>query len=85
MRFSKNSFSSYDRGIEKEWILTNGRSGFSGSTIIGANSRKYHGLLIAAIKSPDERYMVLPKVEETLILNNKSYPLTSTKYIGETI
>ncbi|MBU3133023.1 amylo-alpha-1,6-glucosidase [Clostridium gasigenes] len=85
MRFSKNSFSSYDRGIEKEWILTNGRSGFSGSTIIGANSRKYHGLLIAAIKSPDERYMVLPKVEETLILNNKLYPLTSTKYIGETI
>lgn len=83
MRFSKNSFSSYERGIEKEWILTNGRSGFSGTSIIGANSRKYHGILVAAIKSPDERYMVLPKVEETLILNNTSYPLTSTKYIGE--
>lgn len=83
MRFSKNSFSSYNRGIEKEWILTNGRSGFSGTSIIGANSRKYHGVLIAAIKSPDERYMILPKVEEMLILNKESYPLTSTKYIGE--
>ena len=84
MRFSKNSFSSYERGIEKEWILTNGRSGFAGATIIGANSRKYHGVLIGAIKSPDERYMILPKVEEKLILNQIEYPLTSTKYIGET-
>lgn len=83
MRFSKNSFSSYNKGIEKEWILTNGRSGFSGTTIIGANSRKYHAVLIAAIKSPDERYMILPKVEESLILNGQSYPLTSTRYIGE--
>lgn len=85
MRFSKNSFSSYERGIEKEWLLTNGRSGFCGTTIIGANSRKYHSLLVASIKSPDERYMVLPKVEEVLTLNNKSYPLTSTKYIGEVV
>lgn len=83
MRFSKNSFSSYNKGIEKEWILTNGRSGFTGTTIIGANSRKYHAVLIAAIKSPDERYMILPKVEESLIINGETYPLTSTKYIGE--
>ena len=80
MRFGKNSFKNYDRGIEKEWMLSNGRSAFSGSTIIGSNSRKYHSVLVAALKSPDERYMILPKVEEVLVQEGIKYPLTSTKY-----
>lgn len=85
MRFGKNSFTSYEKGIEKEWMLANGRSAFSGSTMIGANSRKYHAILIAALKSPDERYMILPKVSEKFISNNIEYPLTTTKYKDEVI
>ena len=85
MRFGKNSFKSYERGIEKEWMLSNGRSAFSGSTIIGANSRKYHSILIAALKSPDERYMILPKVCEKFTVNEIEYPLTTTKYKNEVI
>ncbi|MBE6052122.1 MAG: glycogen debranching protein [Clostridium sp.] len=80
MRFGKRDFKNYDRGIEKEWLITNGRSGFAGTTIIGANSRKYHSLLNACLKSPDERYNVLPKIQESLILDDKEYPLTTTKY-----
>lgn len=85
MRFGKNNFTSYEKGIEKEWMLANGRSAFSGSTMIGANSRKYHALLIAALKSPDERYMILPKVEEKFISNKIEYPLTTTKFNDEVI
>lgn len=85
MRFGKNSFKSYERGIEKEWMLSNGRSAFSGSTLIGANSRKYHSILIAALKSPDERYMILPKVCEKFTVNKIEYPLTTTKYKNEVI
>lgn len=85
MRFGKNSFKNYERGIEKEWMLSNGRSAFSGSTIIGANSRKYHSILVASLKSPDERYMILPKVCEKFISKGKEYPLTTTKYKDEVI
>lgn len=85
MKFGKNSFKSYGRGIEKEWMLSNGRSAFSGSTIIGANSRKYHAILIASLKSPDERYMILPKVCETFIKNGIRFPLATTKYKNEVI
>lgn len=85
MRFGKNSFIDYKKGIEKEWMIANGRSAFAGSTIIGANSRKYHSVLIAALKSPDERYMILPKVEEKFISNKIEYPLTTTKYKEEVI
>lgn len=85
MRFGKNNFSTYERGIEKEWMLSNGRSAFSGSTIIGANSRKYHSVLIASLKSPDERFMILPKVDERLIIQGEKYPLTATKFDDEII
>ena len=44
-------------GIKREWIISNGIGGFASSTIIGANIRKYHGLLIAALNPPTNRYL----------------------------
>ncbi len=80
MRYGKRDWITYERGIEKEWLLTNGRSGFAGATITGAHSRKYHGLLITCLTSPEERYMILNKLEETVRWGDKCYPLTTTKY-----
>ncbi|MEG0296893.1 MAG: amylo-alpha-1,6-glucosidase, partial [Clostridium sp.] len=80
MRYGKNDFSNYTRGIEKEWLIANGRSGFAGTTIIGANSRKYHSLLNACLKSPDERFNILPKLEETVVVKGELYPLTTTRF-----
>lgn len=36
--------------LEKEWLETNGIGGYASSTIPGASTRRYHGLLMAAIK-----------------------------------
>ena len=80
MRYGKRDWTNYERGIEKEWLITNGRSGFAGSTVIGSNSRKYHALLIACLTSPEERYMILNKLEECIVCDEKTYPLTTTKY-----
>jgi len=80
MRYGKRDWINYERGIEREWLVTNGRSGFAGATITGANSRKYHGLLVACLTSPEERYMILNKLEERIIYKDSSYPLTTTKY-----
>ena len=52
----------------KEWLETNGIGGFAMSTIVGLNTRRYHGLLIAATKPPSERLMLLNKLDETLVL-----------------
>ena len=80
MRYGKRDWINYERGIEKEWLMTNGRSAFAGETITGAHSRKYHGLLIACLTSPEERYMILNKLEEQIICKGMSYPLATTKY-----
>ena len=61
--------------LEREWIITNGIGGFSSSTIIGANTRKYHGLLIAPLTPPARRFLVFSKLDEALELDGKKYEL----------
>ena len=58
MRFTKEDLN-LENGLNKEWIVTNGIGGYSSSTIIGANTRKYHGLLIAPLTPPARRCLVL--------------------------
>ncbi len=48
--FTKDISSTFDKNIQNEWIVTNGIGGYASSTIIGANTRKYHGLLVASIR-----------------------------------
>ena len=77
MRFGKSEWSSFDRGIEREWLLTNGIGGFSSSTVIGASSRRYHGLLVASLEPPVERHLVLSQLHETVTLNGQEFSLSS--------
>ncbi len=85
MRYGKRDWMSYERGIEREWLMTNGRSGFAGENITGAHSRKYHGLLVACLTSPEERYMILNKLDEVVVIGEREYPLTTTKYESDIV
>lgn len=80
MKFGKKDWTSYDRGIEKEWMMTNGISGFCGGTAIGANCRKYQGLLLACTNSPEERYMILSNLNEEINIDGNIHQLSSCKY-----
>ena len=62
-------------GLSKEWLITHGIGGFCSSTIIGANTRKYHGLLIAPLTPPARRYLILSKLDEAVIIDGKEYGL----------
>src|SRR6266478_7458465 len=66
----------------REWLETNGLGGFASSTIVGLNTRRYHGLLIAATQPPTGRYVLLSKLEATLILNGREYQLGCNQYPG---
>ena len=61
--------------LEKEWIITNGIGGYASATIIGANTRKYHGLLIAPINPPSNRKLILSKLDESIEIGEKKYEL----------
>lgn len=61
--------------INKEWIITNGLGGYASSTICGANTRKYHGLLVAPLTPPARRHLILSKIDESITINEKNYNL----------
>jgi len=64
-----------ESGLNKEWLLTNGIGGYSYSSALGCNTRKYHGLLVAPITPPARRYVMLSKLDEALEINNKEHIL----------
>lgn len=74
MKFDKKSLTP-ENGLDKEWIITNGIGGFSSSTIIGANTRRYHGLLVAPITPPARRYLVLSKLDESIEIEGIKHDL----------
>ena len=63
------------KGLQREWIVTNGIGGYASSTIIGANTRRYHGLLIAPINPPGNRHLMLTKLDESVEIGKKKYDL----------
>ena len=60
-------------GIEKEWLITNGIGGYSSSTVFGINTRKYHGLLVSPLTPPARRHLILSKLDESIVIENKKY------------
>lgn len=79
LEFGRDNWRTFEQGIQREWLLTNGIGGFASSTIIGANTRRYHGLLIAALRPPVERHLILSKVDESVITGGRSYDLYSSR------
>jgi predicted glycogen debranching enzyme len=68
--------------IRQEWLETNGLGGFASSTAIGLNTRRYHGLLTAALNPPGGRMVLLSKLEETVIIDGRRYDLSANQYPG---
>ena len=64
-----------EEGLKKEWLLTNGIGGYALSTIIGCNTRKYHGLLVASFAPPGKRKVILSKVDESIEIEGNKYNL----------
>jgi len=72
----------WPRALGKEWLETNGLGGYASSTIVGANTRRYHGLLVAALRPPTHRTLLLSKLEETLAVREVEYDLSCNQYPG---
>src|SRR5947207_1222880 len=71
-----------EQGSRLEWLETNGIGGYASSTVIGLNTRRYHGLLVAATQPPVGRMVLLSKVEETLVVGDRRFELGANRYPG---
>jgi glycogen debranching enzyme len=65
-----------------EWLETNGTGAFAMGTAAGLNTRRYHALLVASLKPPVERYVLLSRAEEEIAVNGRTYALGCCQYPG---
>jgi predicted glycogen debranching enzyme len=66
----------------REWLCTCGNGSFASSTLVGLNTRKYHGLLVAAMAPPVRRLVLLSRVEETVYSAGHTFDLACNEYPG---
>jgi predicted glycogen debranching enzyme len=64
----------------REWLVTNSIGGYASGTIAGLLTRRYHGLLIAALQPPVMRHLLVSKFEETTIYDSHIYPLFANRW-----
>jgi predicted glycogen debranching enzyme len=62
--------SNAENAMKTEWLVTNGLGGYASSTVLGLNTRKYHGLLVAAMNPPVDRRVLLAKLDEEILLGD---------------
>ena len=78
LKFNKSQLINLNYSLNKELLRTSRNGGYSSSTIIGCNTRKYHGLLVVPQPGVDGgRHVLLSNVDETLFINDSEFHLSS--------
>jgi len=78
--FDSTITQNFDEATRREWLETNGLGGWASSTIAGAHTRRYHGLLVAATQPPVGRMVMLSKLDEAIQLGTQRFELGCNRY-----
>ncbi len=84
IQVGRDRLSDLERASRLEWVIGNGIGGYAASTAAGMNTRRYHGLLVAAMNPPVDREVVLAKVDEEVRQDGVEW-LLSTNHYGRAI
>ncbi|MFM9840885.1 MAG: amylo-alpha-1,6-glucosidase [Cyclobacteriaceae bacterium] len=80
--FDSHNLNDFRKASSLEWLETNGIGGYASSTVAGAHTRRYHGLLVAAMSPPVGRTVVVSKLDETIVQGEERFELSSNQYSG---
>jgi predicted glycogen debranching enzyme len=81
----RNTCSELGQALDHEWLVTNGIGGFAAGTVCEANTRRYHGLLIAALAPPAARTLLVAAVDVTVIYDSIEYRLATHEFADGTV
>jgi predicted glycogen debranching enzyme len=85
LKFGREVCNRFEIAKSREWLVTNGIGGYASGTISGILTRRYHGLLIAALKPPVARTLLLTKLDETVNYNGQFYDLAANCWADGTV
>ncbi|MBL6961640.1 MAG: amylo-alpha-1,6-glucosidase [Anaerolineales bacterium] len=80
IEFGRAILNHCESATSREWLITNGIGSYASGTIAGTLTRRYHGLLVAALKPPLERTFLLAKLDETAHYDDGVFPLSSNHW-----
>lgn len=80
IEFGRETCGNLDIAESREWLVTNGIGGYASGTMAGLLTRRYHGLLVAALKPPLGRTLLLAKLDETVLYDTGSYSLHTNRW-----
>lgn len=78
--FGREICGNLDVAEAREWLVTNGIGGFASGTIAGLPTRRYHGLLVAALKPPQQRTLLLAQLNEQVRYGEAEYALATNRW-----
>jgi predicted glycogen debranching enzyme len=81
----RSDFVERDSALAREWLVTNGLGGFACGTVAQANTRRYHGLLVAALSPPVERTLMVAKLDVTVRYQDNYFELGCNEYADGTL
>ncbi len=70
---------------EREWLVTNGLGGYASGSVAGSLKRRYHGLLVAALKPPLGRTVLVSKLDEVADYDGQSFALATNRWSDGTV
>lgn len=77
---TRDTLRKFKNAINLEWIVTNGLGGYSSSTVLGINTRKYHGILVSSFDPPLNRRVMITKLDEQITDNKQTYLLGANEF-----
>jgi predicted glycogen debranching enzyme len=83
--FARRDIADPARAFAREWLVTNGLGGFGCGTLAQANTRRYHGLLVASLRPPVQRVVMVAKLEVVARYRGESYELSCNEFADGTI
>ena len=83
-RLNESQCQNLEVSKRREWLLTNGIGGFAMGSASGINTRRYHGLLVAATHPPTGRMVLLAGIDDYATSGSNRLPLSTNEYPGAT-
>jgi predicted glycogen debranching enzyme len=85
MTLSRSIVGVAPEALGREWLVTNGIGGFASGTVSQANTRRYHGLLVASLKPPVDRVVMVAKADVTIGYRGRHFQLGCNEFADGTI
>ncbi len=81
LKFDKTQLVNLEYSLQREVLRTNREGAYTSTSLVGCNTRKYHGLLVCPVNEPDGgKHVLLSSLDETVVQHGASFNLGIHKY-----